>query len=393
MDFIKKYCLQIVLGLFVLLAVFASVQSIALGEKTYVEGGKSYNRYNNYSIFKYSFIHLKEGQDLYQLYPEEHWDLYKYSPAFALFFGSMALLPDWLGLNLWNLLNALLLLAGFYLLPGFSKSKKAWMALFCLPELVTSMQNEQSNGLMAGCFILALACSENRQWFWATLLIAISVYTKLFGLVLFALFLCYPQKGKVAGYTALHFLWLALIPLLLVDVEQLKFLYQSWGELLANDHSSSIGFSVAGWLQTWFGVGDIKRYVLLLGVMLYAVPLVQFKKYKNYRFRILLLASTLLWVVIFNHKAESPTFVIAVAGVALWYFIKQQLTRLDIVLMVACILFTSLASTDVYPPFVRNNYFVPYVVKAVPCIFIWAKIWWEMMLEKRAVGRNLEVSV
>ena len=47
MDFIKKYCLQIVLGLFVLLAVFASVQSIALGEKTYVEGGKSYNRYNN----------------------------------------------------------------------------------------------------------------------------------------------------------------------------------------------------------------------------------------------------------------------------------------------------------------------------------------------------------
>lgn len=56
------------------------------GKKTYQEGGIEYNRYNNYTIFEKSFHHLKNNQDLYVLYPQEHFDLYKYTPTFSVFF-------------------------------------------------------------------------------------------------------------------------------------------------------------------------------------------------------------------------------------------------------------------------------------------------------------------
>lgn len=44
------------------------------------------DKYNNYVIFKMSFPHLVNNEDLYIVQPEEHWDLYKYTPTFAVLF-------------------------------------------------------------------------------------------------------------------------------------------------------------------------------------------------------------------------------------------------------------------------------------------------------------------
>src|SRR3954452_5688231 len=69
---------RVVAAAFVLLAAGAAVQRVALGPS--VEQGRVYTHYNNYVIFRDAFTHLRRGQDLYTLYPDEHWDLYKYSP-------------------------------------------------------------------------------------------------------------------------------------------------------------------------------------------------------------------------------------------------------------------------------------------------------------------------
>ena len=55
-----------------------------------------------YLIFKQSFFHLIEGKDLFILYPQEHWDLYKYSPTFSLLMAPLAILPDVVGLFFWK---------------------------------------------------------------------------------------------------------------------------------------------------------------------------------------------------------------------------------------------------------------------------------------------------
>ena len=69
-----------VAGIFFVITLLVTAQSLLLKPKAYQPGGKEYTHYNNYVIFSQSFFHLTENKDLYQLYPDEHWDYYKYSP-------------------------------------------------------------------------------------------------------------------------------------------------------------------------------------------------------------------------------------------------------------------------------------------------------------------------
>jgi hypothetical protein len=370
-----------VLILITLFAIGASIQSIALGTKTYVEGGKNYNRYNNYTIFEKSFHHLKDGKDLYILYPEEHWDLYKYTPTFSVFFGMFAIFPDWFGLNFWNIFNALILALAVYYLPNFNIKQKGIALLIMLIELMTSMQNEQSNPMMAGLLILAYGLLEHNKYFWAALSIVFSVYIKLFGLVGFALFLFYPKKLKLAGHTLFWVIALFLLPLLFVDIAQYKFLFESYWNMLSHDHYISYGYSVMGWIHAWFGIDLIKNLVVGIGAILFLVPLARFKMYNNQQFRFLTLISVLLWVVIFNHKAESPTFIIAMSGVALWY-LKGEKNTLNIILFTFAFVFTTLSPTDIFPKFLREALVKPYMLKAFPCILIWCKVIYDMIFYK-----------
>jgi hypothetical protein len=95
-----------------------------------------------------------------------------------------------------------------------------------------------------------------------------------------------------------------------------------------------------------------------------------------------MLASLLIWVVIFNHKAESPTFIIAMCGVSLWFF-SVPFRWDNLVLFVMAFVFTSLSPTDIFPKYKRESFVIPYVLKAFPCILIWIKIQYEMMTENQ----------
>ncbi|MGV3596821.1 MAG: glycosyltransferase family 87 protein [Bacteroidota bacterium] len=340
-----------------------------------------YTNYNNYIIFKQAFFHLLDGKDLYIMYPAECWDLFKYSPAFALFMGVFAWLPDIAGLTLWNLLNAMVLWYGFATIPQATNRQKTFMLLFVFIELLTSIQNAQSNGLIAGLILLAFNKLENGDVRWSSLFITLTVFIKLFGLVAFALFLLYKQKPKFILWSIAWTLILLVLPIVVSGYDGLLAQYQSWWKMLKEDHSASVGLSVMGWLQTWFGYNGSKTLITLAGVVLFCLPLIKVQQYGDYTFRLLLTASVLLWVIIFNHKAESPTFVIAIAGAALWYFMQPKNTA-ALVLMVLAFIFTSISPTDLFPPPVRKQIIEPYVLKAVPCIFIWGVLIYQMMFKK-----------
>jgi len=381
---------KVIVFIFLLFAVISGLQSYFLEEESIKENGPKYPQYNNYLIFKSSFSHLTNNQDLYQAYPREHWDYYKYSPTFSMFFGLLAIFPDWLGLNLWNILNVLILLLSVYYLPSLNLKQKGLILLICLLELTTSIQNQQSNAMMAGLMILAFGSLEKRNYLLATLCIVFSVYIKLFGFVGLALFLFYPQKWKLALYTLGWSLLFVALPLLIVSAEQLKFLYSSWKSLLDNDLSSSYGFSVIGWLHTWFGAEFNKKLITLTGCILFLIPFTRFARYKQFEFRMLGLASLLIWVVIFNIKAESPTFIIAMAGISLW-FITSPKSTLNIILFVSAFFLVSITPTDIFPRFIREEFIKPYDLKVFPCILIWLKIIYDMMIfgRQKTVAENV----
>lgn len=368
-----------------LLAVSAGIHSYLIGPQEFA--GRQYTHYNNFLTFKYSYFHLIQNKDLYIEYPDEHWDYFKYSPTFALMMFPFAYLPNLIGLLLWNLVNSLILFFAIKELKIDDKIK-ALILWFTAIELLTSIQNEQSNGLMAGLFILSFVLFEKNKPLLATLLLTISAYIKIFGIIGFILILFYPNRLKAILYSAFWMVLFAIAPLIVISFDQLKFLYTSWLNLLKWDYSASIGLSVAGWLKTWFNFEPPKFLITLFGAIFLLLPLLKWKNFENFGFRFLYLASILIWVVIFNHKAESPTYVIAISGVGIWYF-SQKKKMENFVLLILAFIFTSLSPTDLFPKFLRDSLVIPYVLKAVPCIFIWMKLTYELIFDKFELKKEL----
>lgn len=380
------------LSVYALLTVAATFQQYFLPLKSFENGPATYTEYNNYVIFRQSFFHLLDHRNLYAPYPAEQWDLFKYSPTFALFMGLLAKLPDWLGLLLWNSLNSLVLFAGIQNLPGFSAGAKRRVGWFVLVELLTSLQNSQSNGLVLGLLVWGFVLLERRNLGGATLLVLLSAFVKIFGAVAFLLFWFYPRRGRAFAYGVGWTMLLVALPLLVVPPSDLAVQYQNWLRLLQSDHSTSAGLSVMGWLNTWFNFFPDKTALVAVGLGLLLLPLWRRSAYETYRFRLWMLASTLIWVVIFNHKAESPTFIIAMGGVGLWYF-SQKPTLINTGLAGLAFVFTSLSPTDVFPHFLRETLVHPFTLKAVFCIAVWAKLQVDLLTLSRVPERVRPVGV
>ncbi|MDB5246299.1 MAG: hypothetical protein JWQ40_693 [Segetibacter sp.] len=355
--------------------------AVGIAIQSYVAGrGNQYTHYNNYVIFKQSYEHLIHNSNLYKLYPDEHFDFYKYSPAFALFMAPFYYLPDFIGLMLFNLLNAGLLIAALLRLRLPSQSYK-FIFLFILLELAISLSMTQTNALMAGLIILGFTFMEEDKPFPASLMITLSVFIKLFGMVAFILWLFYPSKSRFIIYSIFWFTVLTILPILVNSPPDLLQQYQNWFTLLKNDHDASYGISFMGWMHSWFNLDLPKTGTVAVAALVFCLPLLKFKLYKLYFFRLQVLASILLWIVIFNHKGENPTYIIAMSGIAIWYF-SQKTTSGNKILLWLAVIFTSFSSTDLITPgWIAERYVEPYAVKAVTCCVIWFKLLFDLMSE------------
>ena len=266
---------------YLLLAWIAAVQQWSLQRP-----GDPYTHYNNYIIFRQAFVHLVHGQDLYVQYLAEHWDYFRYSPSFAAAFGAFAWMPDLPGLLLWNTLNALVLLLALWTLPALpapARDDRIRLAVgwFVAIEMMTALQNAQSNVLIAGLLILAFNCLERRQNAIAALAIVVAAYIKPFALVGFSLFLFYPDKGTLALWSSLWIAMVGALPLLAVSPSQLIGLYGSWRRLLTSDFAQGTGLSIMGWLAAWFNMHPPKVLVDLAGIALFCWPLLYVARWRD----------------------------------------------------------------------------------------------------------------
>jgi hypothetical protein len=368
---------HLVLAAYLVCAAGASVAQYFKGHP-----GEEYTRYNNYIIFRESFHHLSEGKDLYAAHPGKHFDHYKYSPAFAVLFAPFSLAGDLPGLTAWNLLNALTLFFAVRLLPGLDDRKKNLALWIILPELITSMQNSQSNGLVAALGVGAFVAFGRRRMGWAAFLIVCSAAIKLFGAATALLFILFERRWRFIlaglGWTLVF----AALPLAVTTPALLGMQYQSWLGLLQADHAASLGISVYGLAAALAG-GQVNKDILLMaGIVLLLAPGLFVSHYLNERFRLLWLASVLLWVVLFNHRAESPTYVIAVTAVALW-FVASEPGWLSRALLILVLVLTVFSPTDLFPRAVREQWVVPYSLKALPCLLVWLRITYQLMAFRR----------
>ena len=122
---------------------------------------------------------------------------------------------------------------------------------------------------------------------------------------------------------------------------------------------------------------------LITGVILFCLPYLRIKQYKSQDFRLMYLASTLIFTVIFSNSSESPTYILAFTGVAIWFVLQEKpIQPLVIALFVFAILLTTLAPSDFYPRYIREHYIMRYSLKALPCMLIWLFITYQMIFKQ-----------
>lgn len=304
------------------LAVIISLQNIYMGIWEY--NHKAYTHYNNYIIFKYSYAHLVQCTNLYTSYPEQYADLYKYSPTFAFFMGLFASLPDTVGLSIWNLLNILVLFFAIIKLKLLSYQSKLLLFLFVVFELILSTENSQSNALLVGLIIMSFNLFEKDKPVMATFCIALSAFIKVYSVIGCVLLLLYPHKIKSVGSLFAWSLLLFALPLCVVDLSDLLLQYKNWYLLIRKDENVSLGMSVYLYMNALLSGSNIKLVTQCIGLVLLLAPLLLRKLYSDFLFRTLYLSLVLIWMVIFNHMAESPTYVICMCGVGIWYFYSEK---------------------------------------------------------------------
>ncbi len=344
----------------------------------------SHGHANNLRIFRASFWNVLAGRDLYALHPQQHADHFKYSPTFALLMAPFACLPELASAIAWNLCNVFALFAAIRFL-NLSRDERALIVWLILLELIISIENFQSNALVAALMIATFVAFERGRPEAAGLFVALGASIKIFGGAAALLFLFYPAKGRFLFVTAAATFLLATLPVLVLSPAQLIGQYQSWFGLLQTDYFAEEKLSLMSWLHSWFGVEWPNSLVQSAGICLLLLPLLRRGINFDAAFRYRFLASLLVFVVIFNHKAESPMFILAVSGVAIWYAVSEHfLWRTAVVALV--LLMTSLASTDLVPRHFRETVTTPLVLKAAPCILAWLLIEFELLRFNRATA-------
>src|SRR5215208_865695 len=196
---------------------------------------------NNFRIFRSASRHLIAGSDLYAVYPTEHFDFYKYSPTFALLFAPFAYVPFPLSMLLWNALNA----GALYVALGLVLPRRAATVARAIVflDMLGSLQNVQSNALVAALIVFTFAAYERHHTALGSLAAITGTYIKLFPLagVSFAIF--HPRKVRVAIAVVAGMVLFALLPLLVTSPGRLLAQYASWRAIEATD-SLHRGFTV-----------------------------------------------------------------------------------------------------------------------------------------------------
>ena len=325
---------------------------------------------NNFLIFRAASLHLVHGQDLYAAYPALHFDFYKYSPSFALLFLPFALLPFLVSMLAWNALNA----GTLYVALGTVLSRRAALAARAIVflDMLGSLQNVQSNALVTALIILAFAGYERRHALTASGAVAFGTAFMIFPLAGASFAVFHPRKLRVAFALAATITGLVLLPLLVTPAATLAAQYRSWHAIESVD-AMERGFTVMQALELLLHQGWPNWPAQLLGVLLLVAPvLVRRERWGQWGFRRLYLCSVLVFSVIFNHQSESPTFVIGVAGVAVWFASLTTRSRWAWATMGFVVVCTILASSEAMPHAIQRALFDRYHFKAVPLIVVWA---------------------
>ena len=356
-------------GLWLLLPVIATLLKLS--------------KHNNFLIFRYVYWHTIEELPLYVAY-DEYWDTNHYGPFFSLVIAPFAMLPVRWGLFFWLIVLSLSLYYAIRKLP-FPDRKRIFLYWFCAHELLTALFMSQFNIAIAAIIVATFYCIEKEKDIWAACFIMLGTFVKLYGIVGLAFFFFSKHKVKfllaLLGWALVMF----VAPMAISSPDYIISQYVGWWDSLSAKNAENIfsggqNISLLGMVRKISGCASYSDLWLILGgLIIFGLPYLRIAQYKYKAFRYALLASVLLFVVLFSTGSESSTYIIAFVGVGIWYWsVPWKRSKWDIALMVFAFILTSFSPSDLFPAYLRKEFVQPYALKALPCAIIWFKLSYEM---------------
>jgi len=346
------------------------------------------DRINNFRMARWSFYQLLDGANLYAAYPDQYYDLYQYSPTFALLVAPFALPPVWLGLLLFNTFNVAVF---YYAVRRFLPGTQGLVALLILYfEVLRSTQNTEINTLVVGLMILAFLWLESGRTARAAAAICAGAAIKIFPLAAGALGLPHRWRLRFGLVLAAGLALTILAPLVVTPAAMLLQQYRWWHELETSYRlyrmeslMALLNMAVPGTWPNW--------PVQLAGTALLLLPyLVRRADWGDAGFRRAMLYLVLLYVILFNHQAESPTFIIAMTGVVAWYLTGPRRWYHHAVMAASWIL-VSLFS-EILSGTALNACCRPWHYKTIPILLAWLLMLWELLAPRRPGGALPDVA-
>lgn len=338
----------------------------------------------DYSVFYHSFWHACEQMPLYIIYPEDG-NYFLYGPLFPALMAPLAVLPYQLGRLGWMLI---ITFVPFWSIRKslFTRYQQLFILWFVTVEAYTCILDSESNSLILACILFTFYLVEKEKDCWAAFLIALGTVTKIYGIVGLAFLPFSHHKLKFCGWTAAWMIILLVLPMLIFGPEYVWKEYFEWYDVLVHKNELNLfatgqNISLLGIVRKVSGCATYSDLWLIIpGIIAFGLPYLRFGQYKYPAFRFAMLASVLMFVVLFSTGSENYGYIIAMPGVAIWYTTAPwKRSKWDIALMVFAFLLTSMSPSDIIPRAIRHGFIRPYALKALPVVFVWFKLTYEAL--------------
>ena len=346
--------------------------------------------HNNFLIFRGVFWHVWNGTPLYTAYPEEYWDVNHYGPFFSLVFAPFAVVPEWLGLILWCVSLSLFLYVAIRR-SDLTNRQQLFILWFCAHELLTALFMQQFNVAIAAIIVLAFFLIEKERDTEAAFFIVVGTLVKLYGIVGLAFFFFSKHKMRFVVALVVWGTVLFALPMLISSPEYIIGQYHDWFVCLTEKNGENLdsiaqNISLLGMVHRTTGLAFSDLWLIIPGLLLFGIPYLRLSQYQHKAFRQTLLASVLMFVVLFSTGSESSGYIIALVGVVIWYTaVPWQRNGWDIALMIFVFVLSSLSPSDLFPAYLRKEWVQPYALKALPVTLVWLKLCWEMAIKDYAI--------
>lgn len=330
--------------------------------------------HNNYTAFNNGSLNLLSGIDPYPadwLTATKFSSWFIYSPAFAIFFYLFSTegVGMHAGIYLWLMLNLFTFWFGFSSLlrivdrDSLLKGKWYLLALFLTAnELLGTLQNVQSNAFIGGLMMLGFVGYMNGRLLFSAFVLALGINFKIFPVVV-ALLLFLDFNRRFYAYFLVMFGLILLAPLLFIPQEFYLDIAKHWLTMMRTDSLRILylGLKPTLALFGWEVESQFFTIFMLLNALAIAIAarLVIVKSRPDFVRLIFPLA--VVFILLFNDRAERPTFVMLtpVFGIMLHAALLElrnagRQARLHIGFLALGFFFISLSYSDLCPKFCRS---------------------------------------